>query len=252
MDSPRPLPAHRDLIQAAKFALRKDAHAGFETQAPHLRQILENLPPLPPPAAAPAPLSAEQATRQDLETLLDYLSSKWIAYHPAGSHEGAIHLDVADAPDVLTLTFSMYLWAQTTQILRFTIARVDQDVFLCWTLDQSALYEPSEPHAPVEPRPAIQGQRGSSWKASDPRGRLLTWLRRRGWTTSAIVLLVYFLVFGGIGAIVGSVLGGLWGIVGWGDVDAVLALGGTWAVVMGAIGAAAGLIFGLLEIRPKD
>ena len=256
MDPQRTIPAnnrapHQDLIEA-KSALRDNAHAGFKAQAPHLRQILENLPLLPPQAAAPPHMSAKQAVRQRLEELLNDLESKWIAYYPPSSHEGAIALDVSDAPDVLTLTFSMFLWSKTTKVLRLTIARVAQDAFLCWTLDQNALYAPSDDDTPGKPGPAVRDRTTSHRQAPDFLGRTLAWLQRRGWATSAIVMLVYILVFGIIGALVGGMLGAAWGWVAWGDADAVLTMGGAWALTLGALGATAGLIFGLLETRRQD
>ena len=113
----------------------------------------------------------------------------------------------------------MYLWGKTIQVLRFVIARMAQDAFLCWTLDQNALYGSSRLRATSDIVAAVRDSSGANRPAPDFRDGILAWLWHRGWATGAIVVLIYILVFGVVGAMVGGLFGTLWGLSEWGKAD---------------------------------
>jgi len=116
----------------AKAALRQNAYADFEVQAPHVRQLLGTLPVLSPNASVLQSVRFEKAEPQNTDAVMAYLAEKWIAQHPPGSHEGAIHVEV-DYDRLLIFSFHFYLWGKTTEALRIVIARVAQDAFLYWS-----------------------------------------------------------------------------------------------------------------------
>jgi hypothetical protein len=111
----------QDSVEQAKSALRVNAYGSFEEQAPHLRCLLEHLPCLAP---------GDPGEQMNLDSVLERLRAGWACQHPAGSHDGAIHVEVGGERRRLILTFHLFLWGKTSEVRRFEIVRVGEDEFV--------------------------------------------------------------------------------------------------------------------------
>jgi hypothetical protein len=86
----------KDAARQAQAAFQANAYAGFADQAPHLRCLLENLP------SRGVESGGEQMS---LDAVLERLRSEWMCQHPPGSHDGAVHAELRDDNERLSITF---------------------------------------------------------------------------------------------------------------------------------------------------
>ena len=120
-------------IEQARQALQSDSYANFSRQLPYLRQWLESLPILPVETLVQQKRSVERATQGRLDEIMTLLETKWRAYHPPNSHEGAVSAAFGEAPDLLVVTFHAYVWGMTSEQGGLVLARIGNDAYLLWT-----------------------------------------------------------------------------------------------------------------------
>jgi hypothetical protein len=113
----------KDARRQARAAFQANAYAGFAEQAPHLRCLLENLP---------SRAVESGGELMSLDAVLERLRSEWMCQHPPGSHDGAVHAELRDDNERLSITFHAFLWGQSNEIRSFNIARVGDDEFVYW------------------------------------------------------------------------------------------------------------------------
>jgi hypothetical protein len=123
---------NNQVIEQAKYTLRKHAFADFKEQGPALRRILQNLPVLSVPSEDVSADMIQLAQRGNLEETLARLESKWIVYNPPNTHEGAIYIDISDSSEWFTIIFRAEIWEMTSEQARFSVVRIGEDEYLCW------------------------------------------------------------------------------------------------------------------------
>ncbi|MCB9422207.1 MAG: hypothetical protein H6667_20560 [Ardenticatenaceae bacterium] len=119
-------------IEQAKQALQKNSFANFATQSPHLRMWLENLPIMPIETLVQQQRAVERAQQGSLDEIIETIKSKWRAYNPPNSHEGAVSAVFGGLPDLLTVTFEAEVWGISSEQGCFTVARIGTHAYLFW------------------------------------------------------------------------------------------------------------------------
>ncbi len=107
-------------------------HVSFEEIADSLTALLQELP-LVKPQTVTACYDLERASRVNLEDALAFIQQRWAAAPHPGSHEGAVAAEVLELPDVpgvLCISFSAYVWGNTSEISRVSLARIQTNSFL--------------------------------------------------------------------------------------------------------------------------
>ena len=148
----------QQIIEETKRALKNSR--SHKEQGASLRMLLENLPIIQPDAPVLRDLPSEKAARWNTAEVVDYLTLQaWTVDCPEVS---AGLESIADEPDLLIITYAMYVFSYSLVQVRVSVARMADDAFLCWrhTSDQGSSpnggrYEslgsvPESPERPLE------------------------------------------------------------------------------------------------------
>jgi ubiquinone/menaquinone biosynthesis C-methylase UbiE len=119
-------------LTQARQALRRDGLADFATQAPHLQQLLQNIPILSSAELAKRDRSVAQGTPGDLAQTLALIKPQWRANNPPNSHEGMTCAVWDDTIDWLAVKFEATVWGMSSIQGGLTVARIGPDVYLFW------------------------------------------------------------------------------------------------------------------------
>jgi hypothetical protein len=129
----------QEIINEAKTALKKNPFGDFDTQAPHLTVLLEQLPPLEVNDPSIQAALARGGQQMGFEAVLNRLKASWMAQHPPTSHDdGAIDLEIGLETERLVITFSIFLWGHSNVVRRLEVARIGTERFLYWDQGQPA------------------------------------------------------------------------------------------------------------------
>lgn len=229
--------ARKPAIEKAKSSIRRDPHAGFEDQAPYLRLLLENLPILQPGAPALQAFPMDRAAQWNADSVMEYLE-RWPCYHPPGSHDGAIHVQIEDEPNLLIITFHFFYGVEPPKY-RESLSPVSMLIRFCVGLASSPkgtrlLSTTTE----VKPRVGLPGL----------CDRVLEWFESRDWARDIIKTIACAIVYGIGGAIAGAIFGIIWGATEWGTAEAVFVMVSAMAMLFGAGGIIIGIVARVIKV----
>ena len=173
-------------VKEAQSALRANLGAEFQNLAPHLRQLLENLPILQPGAPILQSYPADKAAESDAKGTMDFLRREWIETKVT-DYETIGLSSIADEPALLGITFHGNIWSVGYMETRLTVARIAEDRFRCWRYHESGGVwgsTPGEYETPNLGSPALRVRasaltgKGVGASQSGLLARIREWFRR--------------------------------------------------------------------------